>query len=103
VILLIALVFGLAALDPEQIAKRLKDSGGWIPGFRPGENPARYLRRTQATLALTSAAYLLAGCILPRLIYYEFRLLPPMGGLQLFLLTWLMVRFLERVGPALRP
>lgn len=62
-IALFAVFFGLATFDPEGIAKKLKDSGGWIPGFRPGENAAGYLRRMQVAFALVGAIYLVVcGC-----------------------------------------
>ncbi len=101
-IILFAIYFGLAIFDPEEIAKKLTDAGGWIPGFHPGENTARYLRRTQAVLALTGAIYLVAACVLPELIYVRFYLPLPFSGLELFLLAWVMVRIIERMRPIVR-
>jgi preprotein translocase subunit SecY len=99
---LFGVFFGLAVLDSAQIAKKLTDSGGWIPGFRSGENTARYLRRTQIILALIGTAYLVTACVLPELIYRRFYWPLPLPGLEFFLLAWVMVHILERVRPALR-
>jgi len=40
--------------------------------------------------------------VLPSLIYRALHLVPPLGGIQLFLLAWVMVRFLEWARPILR-
>jgi preprotein translocase subunit SecY len=98
-----AVVFGLAAFDPEQIAAKPKETDGSLAGFRPGEDSNRRLRRTQTVLAFAGALYLLAVCVLPDLIYRGFRLLAPVHGFQLFLLAWLLLRVLDRVRPLLRP
>jgi len=98
-----AVFCGLAAFDPEQIAKKLKDSGGWIPGFRPGANTAAYLRRTRTVLALFGAVYLVMVCALPDLVYRGFHLPLPLSGFSFFLLAWVMVRILDSMRPTLRP
>ena len=102
-ITLFAIFFGLAAFDPVQTARTLKDSGGFVHGYRPGENTARYLRTTQTALAVIGAAYLVAACVLPDVIYRWAAIWPPFVGYQLFLLTWLMVHILNRVRPYVRP
>jgi preprotein translocase subunit SecY len=95
-------VFGLAIFDPGQIAMKAPDSGGQFSGFRTDDSSARQLRWTQAVLALTGAVYLVVVCVLPSLIYRALHLVPPLGGIQLFLLAWVMVRFLEWARPILR-
>ena len=98
-----AIFFGLAAFDPDQIARKLKDSGGWIPGVRPGDNTARYLRRTRTVLALGGAVYLVVVCVLPDVVYRWFHLPLPLSGFSLFLLAWMMIRMLDSMRPFLRP
>jgi preprotein translocase subunit SecY len=102
-IALFAIFFGLATFDPAQTARMLKDSGGFVPGYRPGENTARHLRKTQTMLAVIGAAYLVAVCVLPDVIYRWAAARPPFVGYQLFLLTWLMVHILDRMRPHVRP
>ena len=104
-IALFALFFGLATFDPEQMASKLKDSGGFVPGYRPGENTARHLRTIQTALAIIGAAYLVAACVLPDVIYiYRWAdMWAPFVGYQLFLLAWLMVRILDQIRPYVRP
>jgi preprotein translocase subunit SecY len=97
-----AIFFGLVAFDPEQVAKKLKDSGGWIPGFRPGDNTAHYLRRTRAVLALVAAVYLVVVCALPDIIYRWLHLPLLLSGFSFFLLAWVMVRILDWIRSALQ-
>src|SRR5262249_23987145 len=92
-----AVFFGLAAFDPEQIAKKLKASGGRIPGFRPGANTAAY--RTRTVLALFGAVYLALVCALPDLVYRGFHLPLPLSGFSFFFLAWVMLRILDRMRP----
>ncbi|HZF33179.1 MAG TPA: preprotein translocase subunit SecY [Candidatus Angelobacter sp.] len=101
-IALFAVLFGLVTFDPAQIARTLKDSGGFVPGYRPGENTARHLRKIQTTLAVIGAAYLVAVCVLPDVIYRWAAVWPPFVGYQLFLLTWLMVHILDQMRPYVR-
>ncbi len=101
-IVLFAVFFGVATFDAEQTARTLKDTGGFVPGYRPGENTARYLRAAQTALALFGAASLAVVCVLPDGIYRRLAIWPPLGGYQLFLLTWLMLHFLEQMRPHAR-
>jgi preprotein translocase subunit SecY len=97
-----ALFFGVAAFDPERIAKELRDSGGWIPGFRPGDDTARYLRRCRAVLALIGAVYLVAVCVLPDVVYRWLHLPLLFSGFSFFLLAWVMVRIRDRMRSAVQ-
>ncbi len=102
-IALFAVFFGVATFDAEQTARTLKDTGGFVPGYRPGENTARYLRTAQTALALFGAASLAVVCVLPDVIYRWVAIWPPLGGYQVFLLVWLMLRILDQMRPSARP
>ena len=102
-IALFAVFYGLVVLDPQQTARKLRDSGGFVPGYRPGEGTARYLRATQTTLAVIGAAYLVTVCVLPELFFRQFYMPLPFGGFPIFLLAWLMVRMLEQMHPFVKP
>ena len=101
-ILFFAIVCGLAAFDPDETARKLKESGGWIPGLRPGDNATRYLRLTRAALTLTGALYLITVCVLPDIVYRSLHLPLPFSGFSFFLLAWVMVRILDRMQPFVR-
>jgi len=51
--------------DPQDLAKNLREAGGFIPGVRPGESTARYLTDVTGRLLLVGALFLVAIAVLP--------------------------------------
>lgn len=51
--------------DPNDVAKNLKESGGFIPGVRPGESTVEYIRSILNRLLLVGAMFLGAIAVLP--------------------------------------
>ena len=51
--------------DPHDLAKNLREAGGFIPGVRPGEPTAHYLTDVTGRLLLVGALFLAAIAVLP--------------------------------------
>ena len=51
--------------DPHDLAKNLREAGGFIPGVRPGDSTARYLTDITGRLLLVGATFLAAIAVLP--------------------------------------
>ncbi len=51
--------------DPADISKNLRESGGFIPGVRPGQPTAEYLSKVSGRLLLVGAAFLSFVAVLP--------------------------------------
>ncbi len=51
--------------DPADISKNLRESGGFIPGVRPGQPTAQYLSNVSGRLLLVGAAFLSAVAVMP--------------------------------------
>jgi len=51
--------------DPNDLAKNLREAGGFIPGVRPGEPTARYLTDVTGRLLVVGAMFLSAIAVLP--------------------------------------
>ncbi|MCX7844471.1 MAG: preprotein translocase subunit SecY [Candidatus Bipolaricaulota bacterium] len=51
--------------DPEEIAKNLREAGGFVPGVRPGASTAQYLREIVNRLNLVGALFLAGIAVLP--------------------------------------
>ncbi len=51
--------------DPQDLAKNLREAGGFIPGVRPGDSTARYLRDITGRLLLVGATFLAGIAVLP--------------------------------------
>jgi len=51
--------------DPADISKNLRQSGGFVPGVRPGQPTADYLSRVSGRLLLVGAAFLAFVAVMP--------------------------------------
>lgn len=51
--------------DPQDLAKNLREAGGFIPGVRPGDSTARYLTDITGRLLLVGATFLAGIAVLP--------------------------------------
>jgi preprotein translocase subunit SecY len=51
--------------DPEEVAKNLREAGGFVPGVRPGSPTAQYLREILNRLNLVGAFFLAGIAVLP--------------------------------------
>ena len=70
-----AIYFGLVVIftyfytaitfDPKEIAKNLQNSGGFVPGIRPGERTAEFIRKIVNRITLFGALFLGVIAILP--------------------------------------
>lgn len=54
--------------NPEEVAKNLQQSGGFVPGIRPGENTEKYFHGIVNRITLFGAAFLGLIAILPILV-----------------------------------
>ncbi|MBI3589139.1 MAG: preprotein translocase subunit SecY [Candidatus Liptonbacteria bacterium] len=54
--------------NPDEIAKNLQRSGGFVPGLRPGDNTSLYLSKTINRLTLFGAFFLGMIAVLPILV-----------------------------------
>ena len=51
--------------DPHDLAKNLREAGGFVPGVRPGDSTARYLTDITGRLLLVGATFLAGIAVLP--------------------------------------
>jgi len=54
--------------DPNNVAKQLKKSGGFIPGVRPGEKTASYIDYVLTRITVLGALYISGVCLLPEFL-----------------------------------
>ena len=70
----VLLIFGFTYLynsvqfDPRRISEQLRESGGFIPGVRPGASTAEYLGRISSRISLWGALFLAVLTILPQIV-----------------------------------
>ncbi len=67
-IIFFAYFYSAIIFDPDDVAKNLRDAGGFIPGVRPGAPTAAYLQEVSNRILLVGALFLAAIAILPYVV-----------------------------------
>lgn len=87
-----ALVF-----NPRETADNLKKSGAFIPGYRPGEQTARYIDKVMTRLTLVGAAYITLVCLLPEFLIVKWNVPFYFGGTSLLIIVVVTMDFMAQV------
>lgn len=92
-ILFAFLIFGFAFFlnslqnNPKDVAKKLKDSGVFIEGFRPGDQTQKVLSKIMTRITIIGSTYLLLVCLLPEFLVYYWSVPFYFGGTSLLILV----------------
>ena len=81
--------------NPDETADNLRRYGGYIPGFKPGKNTARYLDYVLTRLTVVGAAYLTLVALLPEILIAQYSVPFQFGGTSLLIVV---VVSLDTVG-----
>ncbi|MET0209781.1 MAG: preprotein translocase subunit SecY, partial [Burkholderiaceae bacterium] len=54
--------------NPKETAENLKKSGAFIPGYRPGDQTAKYIEKITLRLTLLGSIYLVVVCFIPNFL-----------------------------------
>jgi preprotein translocase subunit SecY len=73
--------------NPEETADNLKKYGGFIPGYRPGANTARYLEYVLDRITVIGAAYLTVLCVIPEVLIGQLGSTFYFGGTSLLIVV----------------
>ncbi len=87
-----ALVF-----NSKETADNLKRSGAFIPGYRPGEQTARYIDSVMSRLTFAGAAYITAVCLLPEFLIVGWNVPFYFGGTSLLIIVVVVMDFMAQV------
>lgn len=98
-ILIFAIAFAFNRLqnNPKQIAERLRTSGVFIEGFRPGEQTEKVLSKVLFRLTFIGAVFLLIICLLPELLGYKFSVPFYFGGTSLIIIVTVGIEFNKNI------
>jgi preprotein translocase subunit SecY len=67
-IFLFAYFWTTVQFQPKEMAKRLRDSGSFIPGLRPGHRTAEYLETVMIRITYFGASFLAFIAVVPQLV-----------------------------------
>ena len=87
-----ALVF-----NPRETADNLKKSGAFIPGYRPGDQTARFIDKVMTRLTLVGAAYITLVCLLPEFLIVNWNVPFYFGGTSLLIIVVVTMDFMAQV------
>jgi preprotein translocase subunit SecY len=73
--------------NPKDTAENLKKYGGYIPGYRPGEQTAKYIDYVLTRVTVLGAMYLAFVCLLPELLRSQARIPFYFGGTSLLIVV----------------
>ena len=87
-----ALVF-----NSKETAENLKKSGAFIPGYRPGDQTARYIDKILLRLTLVGAVYITFVCLLPEFLILKYNVPFYFGGTSLLIIVVVTMDFMAQV------
>jgi len=83
--------------NPKETAENLKKSGAFIPGYRPGEQTAKYLEKITMRLTLIGSLYLVIVCFIPNFLIAWKNVPFYFGGTSLLIIVVVTMDFMTQV------
>ncbi len=83
--------------NPKEVADNLKRSGAFIPGYRPGDQTARYIDTILTRLTLFGSLYMTAVCLLPQFLVVNTGITFQLGGTALLIIVVVVMDFMSQV------
>ncbi|MBS0319013.1 MAG: preprotein translocase subunit SecY [Proteobacteria bacterium] len=83
--------------NPKETADNLKKSGAYIPGYRPGEQTAKYLEKITLRLTLLGSLYLVVVCFIPNFLIAWKNVPFYFGGTSLLIIVVVTMDFMTQV------
>ncbi len=83
--------------NPKETAENLKKSGAFIPGYRPGDQTAKYLEKITLRLTLLGSMYLVIVCFIPNFLIAWKNVPFYFGGTSLLIIVVVTMDFMTQV------
>ena len=83
--------------NPKDTAENLKKSGAFIPGYRPGEQTAKYIEKITLRLTLIGSLYLVVVCFIPNFLIAWKNVPFYFGGTSLLIIVVVTMDFMSQV------
>jgi preprotein translocase subunit SecY len=83
--------------NPKETADNLKKSGAFIPGYRPGEQTAKYIEKITLRLTLIGSIYLVIVCFIPNFLIAWKNVPFYFGGTSLLIIVVVTMDFMTQV------
>ena len=83
--------------NPKETAENLKKGGAFIPGYRPGDQTAKYIEKITTRLTLIGAIYITVVCLIPEFLIGAWNLPFFFGGTSLLIVVVVTMDFMTQV------
>ena len=83
--------------NPKETAENLKKGGAFIPGYRPGDQTAKYLEKITLRLTLLGSLYLVIVCFIPNFLIAWKNVPFYFGGTSLLIIVVVTMDFMTQV------
>ena len=83
--------------NPKETAENLKKGGAFIPGYRPGDQTAKYLEKITLRLTLLGSIYLVIVCFIPNFLIAWKNVPFYFGGTSLLIIVVVTMDFMTQV------
>ncbi|CAL4325153.1 Preprotein translocase subunit SecY [Buchnera aphidicola (Eriosoma lanigerum)] len=83
--------------NPRETADNLKKSGAFIPGIRPGEQTAKYIKKIMLRLILINALYITFICLIPEFLRNAIHVPFYFGGTSLLIVVVVIMDFILQI------
>ncbi len=83
--------------NPKETADNLKKSGAFIPGYRPGDQTAKYIEKITLRLTLLGSLYLVIVCFIPNFLIAWKNVPFYFGGTSLLIIVVVTMDFMTQV------
>jgi preprotein translocase subunit SecY len=100
-IFLFAYFWTTVQFQPKEMAKRLRDTGSFIPGLRPGHRTAEYLETVMTRITYFGAAFLSFIAVVPSVVNLslniEWQITQFLGGTGLLIVVSVSLDLVQRI------
>jgi preprotein translocase subunit SecY len=83
--------------NPKETAENLKKGGAFIPGYRPGDQTAKYIEKITTRLTLIGSVYLVIVCLIPNFLIAWKNVPFYFGGTSLLIIVVVTMDFMTQV------
>lgn len=98
IIIFFAFFYTAIMFDPEKVAENLRQSGGTIPGIRPGQETVEYLENVVTRITWGGALFLAAISVLPIAIFNAFGLPVFFGGTGIIIVVGVALDTIQQIN-----
>mgnify|MGYP001576484846 FL=1 len=97
-VILFTYFYTAVTFDPDQVSKNLQKQGGFIPGLRPGNSTAEFIKRILNRVVLIGAIFLGTIAVLPIIVQYFTGIVTlTIGGTSLLIVVSVVLESMKQI------